>query len=341
MLDAIDLLLVLEASAALAVIGVLVCAVGAVLEALRSDRTQPASVSAPAAALADVDEGVTVLSEAPPAGRTPRASQTAKPAAPDVAAVVSPVPAAPPQAPPVVQAPTPRPSRPETAEEPMVVPTGRTARWAVSATWPVGRPSDPTEIRTLVSAMQEAPEAPVRVPVSMSTATIKAPTAAASAGLASVTDHPMRFEPSAVADVAASSSGEPSGEHAPIVSLADRRNATGEVPKVVLRKAADPAHMDEAAARHPSSRQKVDRADSRRNRRRPKDDTNHHRLPLGAEAALLSVIELAPDPRNSLALQQDPTAEVRLTSADRAAARAKASTSPDGHLPGGSGRRSA
>jgi len=370
MFDAIDLLLVLEALAALAVVGVVVCAVGAVLEALRADRPQPAARTAVATevtavdSVAGIDEGITLLATAPPAGVTPRASQHTKPVVP---AVHAPVHVSKVAAPAVTKAPAPRPSNPITAEEPMVVPTGKTARWAVSATRPVLRSSDPTQISSLVSAMQEAPvvEAPIAVPepvavepvvpepvvaepvvvaaaavsgpITMSTAKINAPTAAAVAGLATVTDHPMRFEPAALADA----SGEPSGEHAPVVSLSDRRNATGEVPKVVVRKAADPAHMDEAAARHPSSRQKVDRADSRRNRRRDKDDSSHHRLPLGAEAALLSIIELAPDPRNSLALQQDPTAEVRLTSADRAAARAKASTSPDGNLPGGSGRRSA
>lgn len=45
------------------------------------------------------------------------------------------------------------------------------------------------------------------------------------------------------------------------------------------------------------------------------------KLPIGAEAALRSIIEVVPDPRNTLALQRDPTGEVRLTSADRATAR--------------------
>ena len=36
-------------------------------------------------------------------------------------------------------------------------------------------------------------------------------------------------------------------------------------------------------------------------------------LPSGAEAALWSIVEVIPDPRNHLALTKDPTAEVRLT----------------------------
>ena len=36
-------------------------------------------------------------------------------------------------------------------------------------------------------------------------------------------------------------------------------------------------------------------------------------LPLGAEAALWSIVEVMPDPRNHLALTRDPTAEVRVT----------------------------
>jgi hypothetical protein len=40
-------------------------------------------------------------------------------------------------------------------------------------------------------------------------------------------------------------------------------------------------------------------------------------LPRGAEAALASILEVVPDPRNTIALTRDPTAEVRLTKADR------------------------
>lgn len=43
-------------------------------------------------------------------------------------------------------------------------------------------------------------------------------------------------------------------------------------------------------------------------------------LPKGAEAALASILEVVPDPRNTIALTRDPTAEVRLTKADRARA---------------------
>jgi hypothetical protein len=37
------------------------------------------------------------------------------------------------------------------------------------------------------------------------------------------------------------------------------------------------------------------------------------RLPQGAEAALWSIVESMPDPRNHLALTRDPTAEVRVS----------------------------
>lgn len=40
-------------------------------------------------------------------------------------------------------------------------------------------------------------------------------------------------------------------------------------------------------------------------------------LPKGAEAALASILEVVPDPRNTIALTRDPTAEVRLTKADK------------------------
>ena len=38
-------------------------------------------------------------------------------------------------------------------------------------------------------------------------------------------------------------------------------------------------------------------------------------LPLGAEAAIWSILETIPDPRNHLALSRDPTAEVTLSPA--------------------------
>jgi len=43
------------------------------------------------------------------------------------------------------------------------------------------------------------------------------------------------------------------------------------------------------------------------------DDRDRDRLPRGAEAALWSIVETIPDPRNYLALTRDPTAEVRLS----------------------------
>ncbi len=46
------------------------------------------------------------------------------------------------------------------------------------------------------------------------------------------------------------------------------------------------------------------------------------RLPVGAEAALWSIVEVIPDPRNHLALTRDPTAEVRLSAAQIEAAAA-------------------
>jgi hypothetical protein len=47
-------------------------------------------------------------------------------------------------------------------------------------------------------------------------------------------------------------------------------------------------------------------------------------LPKGAEAALESILAAIPDPRNTVALVRDPTAEVRLTPAERQAAEAAA-----------------
>ncbi|WP_334142096.1 hypothetical protein [Rhabdothermincola sp.] len=49
------------------------------------------------------------------------------------------------------------------------------------------------------------------------------------------------------------------------------------------------------------------------------------RLPQGADAALWSIIEAVPDPRNHLALTRDLSGEVRITDTDRAMAAAAAS----------------
>jgi len=54
------------------------------------------------------------------------------------------------------------------------------------------------------------------------------------------------------------------------------------------------------------------------------DDRDRNRLPRGAEAALWSIVETIPDPRNHLALTRDPTAEVRLSRRDIDAAVAAA-----------------
>jgi hypothetical protein len=47
-----------------------------------------------------------------------------------------------------------------------------------------------------------------------------------------------------------------------------------------------------------------------------------NRLPQGAEAALWSIVEVIPDPRNHLALTRDPTCEIRLSAAQIEAAAA-------------------
>jgi len=47
-----------------------------------------------------------------------------------------------------------------------------------------------------------------------------------------------------------------------------------------------------------------------------------NRLPQGAEAALWSIVEVIPDPRNHLALTRDPTCEIRLSVAQIEAAAA-------------------
>lgn len=46
------------------------------------------------------------------------------------------------------------------------------------------------------------------------------------------------------------------------------------------------------------------------------------KLPKGAEAALWSIVEAVPDPRNHLVLSRDLSGEVRITDLDRAAAAA-------------------
>jgi hypothetical protein len=55
---------------------------------------------------------------------------------------------------------------------------------------------------------------------------------------------------------------------------------------------------------------------------RAKGQPHTERLPQGAEAALWSIVEVIPDPRNHLALTRDPTAEVRLSAAQIEAAAA-------------------
>jgi hypothetical protein len=55
---------------------------------------------------------------------------------------------------------------------------------------------------------------------------------------------------------------------------------------------------------------------------RSKHDDDAPRLPQGAEAALWSIVEVIPDPRNHLALTRDPTCEIRLSPAQIEAAAA-------------------
>ncbi len=65
----------------------------------------------------------------------------------------------------------------------------------------------------------------------------------------------------------------------------------------------------------------------------PEGDTVEEKLPVGAEAALWSIVEAVPDPRNHLALTRDLTGEVRITGtpldpAHRATSSPGAPTSP-------------
>jgi hypothetical protein len=57
-----------------------------------------------------------------------------------------------------------------------------------------------------------------------------------------------------------------------------------------------------------------------RRRRRPRGGgSTKPKLPKGAEAALAAIVEVVPDPRNTVKLTRDPTAEVHLTRAERRA----------------------
>jgi hypothetical protein len=53
-------------------------------------------------------------------------------------------------------------------------------------------------------------------------------------------------------------------------------------------------------------------------RARRQDASAEPRLPVGAEAALWSILEAVPDPRNHLALVRDLSGEVRITDVERA-----------------------
>lgn len=58
--------------------------------------------------------------------------------------------------------------------------------------------------------------------------------------------------------------------------------------------------------------------------RRRGEGASEPRLPQGAEAALWSILEAVPDPRNHLAMTRDLSGEVRITDLDRAMAAAPA-----------------
>lgn len=61
---------------------------------------------------------------------------------------------------------------------------------------------------------------------------------------------------------------------------------------------------------------------------RTDDRTAAEKLPIGAEAAIWSILEVIPDPRNHLALTRDPTAEIRLSPAAISEAMAMATVEP-------------
>jgi hypothetical protein len=63
------------------------------------------------------------------------------------------------------------------------------------------------------------------------------------------------------------------------------------------------------------------------------DRSGEPRLPKGAEAALWSILEAVPDPRNHLILARDLSGEVRITDYERATAAAAFATAPTIELP--------
>ena len=74
--------------------------------------------------------------------------------------------------------------------------------------------------------------------------------------------------------------------------------------------------------------------------RRGRPPREHAVLPVGADAALWSVTEVLPDPRNHLAIK-DPTSEMRLTDEERRAAAAAAGQAPGERQRGLNGPRPA
>ena len=119
---------------------------------------------------------------------------------------------------------------------------------------------------------------------------------------------------------------------APVVDLEhERLRRTGELP--VVQVSASPPSVAPPAPRPPETRlEEAEPAEgrparrARRTRRAEAPAGGQPRLPAGAEAALRSIVEVRPDPRNTIALR-DPTSEIRLTSTDRADARRAAEAS--------------
>lgn len=107
----------------------------------------------------------------------------------------------------------------------------------------------------------------------------------------------------------------------PAVPLVAATGDGAEEPESGLGHLAALIDLNESRRTRRSS--KTHRVGLRRNAEaRSGQDEQRRKLPVGAERALLSIVEVQPDPRNVLALQRDPTAQVTITELDREAARA-------------------
>lgn len=121
-------------------------------------------------------------------------------------------------------------------------------------------------------------------------------------------DAPTVAEVLAAAQPVTTSASAVTAAAAAVIDLDEQRlQRTGEVPAVVA-----PERRASAAPRGRRRSRRADRVGDAAGRPR--------RLPAGAEAALRSIAEVRPDPRNTVALQRDPTGEVTLTSPEVAAA---------------------